>query len=47
MTPEQALMSYLFEKCQPDRGDVFSWVDDHKTEIVAAILARARELEPQ
>ena len=33
-----AIMSYLFGACQPDRGDVFSWVDDHVDEIAKAAL---------
>lgn len=52
----KALMSELFFLCQPNRGDVFSWMDDHpealKPAIARAILAdraaqaeRIRELE--
>lgn len=52
----KALMSELFFLCQPNRGDVFSWMDDHpealKPAIARAILAdraaqaeRNRELE--
>lgn len=35
----KAIMSYLFEACQPNRGDIFSWCDDHSTEIAQAAIA--------
>jgi hypothetical protein len=31
-----AIMSELFMRCQPNRGDVFSWMDDHMPEISGA-----------
>ena len=37
MLPE-AIMSQVFGLAQPDRGDVFSWLDDHKHQIVAGAL---------
>jgi L-ribulose-5-phosphate 3-epimerase UlaE len=33
----QALLSEAFLRTQPDRGDVFSWLDDHAEEIAEAI----------
>jgi hypothetical protein len=35
----KALMSELFLLCQPGRGDVFSFIDDHASEIAKAIVA--------
>ncbi len=35
----RAIEGIVFELTQPDRGDVFSWVDDHASEIARAVLA--------
>jgi hypothetical protein len=39
----KALMSELFLICQPDRGDVFSFMDDHP-EVLRAALSAEGEL---
>ena len=31
-------MGFLFGLCQPDKGDVFSFIDDFKSEISSHIL---------
>jgi len=36
---ENALISELFIRCQPNRGEVFSWFDEHKPHIVGAAIA--------
>ncbi len=36
---KKRLLSFLFERCQPDRGDVFSWFDTHADEALAYALA--------
>jgi hypothetical protein len=45
---QAAVMSEVFLLSQPDRGDVFSWLDDH-SEVVAraAIKAVAEWLDEQ
>jgi hypothetical protein len=35
------MLSYLFSECQPDRGDVFSWCDDHADALATAALTAA------
>lgn len=35
----KALVSHVFELAQPNRGDVFSWFDDHAEELARAALA--------
>ena len=35
----KALVSYVFQEAQPDRGDVFSWIDDRSEQIVRTIVA--------
>ncbi len=34
-----AMMSFLFEAAQPDRGDVFSWLDDRRHELAKVAIA--------
>lgn len=36
---KKRLLAYLFEACQPDRGDVFGWFDDHADEALDFALA--------
>ena len=38
----KAVMAYVFFRAQPDRGDVFSWLDDHP-ELMAVAYAALRE----
>lgn len=40
----RAVASYLFQECQPDRGDVFSWVDDRLDPLADAAIAAARPI---
>jgi len=35
---EDALMGFLFGLCQPDKGDVFGFIDDFKSQISSHIL---------
>ena len=42
----KALMSELFLYCQPDRGDVFAFMDDHPELLRAALAAAAIPAEP-
>jgi hypothetical protein len=35
---QQRIMSELFGLCQPGRGDVFSFIDDHRNFLSAAAL---------
>ena len=41
---EDSLMGVLFGLCQPDKGDVFAFIDDFKSEISSHIL-QALELK--
>ena len=38
----KSMMAKVFFLAQPDRGDVFSWLDDHSVEICEAIVAAIR-----
>jgi hypothetical protein len=40
---EDALMGFLFGLCQPDKGDVFGFIDDFKSEISSHILQALEE----
>ena len=36
----EKIMSVLFYECQPDKGDVFAWIDDGvKNELAKAVLS--------
>ena len=39
---EAALMARLHYECQPDRGDVFAFVDDCKSALVREVLIAER-----
>jgi len=45
----RAMMSVVFQLLPPDRGDVFSWLNDHAAEIAAhitkALTSRRDEVE--
>lgn len=34
-----AVVSYAFQECQPDKGDIFGWFDDRADEIADAALS--------
>lgn len=34
-----AMVSYVFQECQPDKGDIFGWFDDRADEIADAALS--------
>lgn len=52
---ERRARAYLFQECQPDRGDVFSWLDDRMTDFMRyvidnslpAMIAEIRELRAE
>jgi len=40
------LMSEVFAQAQPDRGDVFSWLDDRADDLVRIVLTAALGVQP-
>jgi hypothetical protein len=52
---ERRARAFLFQECQPDRGDVFSWMDDRMADFIRyalhnsapAMIAEIRELRAE
>lgn len=36
----RAIVSFAFGECQPNRGDVFGWIDD-KAKLIASFIVNA------